>query len=281
MKRKIGSSLLLMRLRSAALAWAAVGALGAVGVAHAGLFDDDEARKAILELRSRIAQNDEATKARLTELSTQIAQLREQNQQLVEQLQALRRSLLELNNHIESVRAESAKLRGSDEQLARELSELQRRQRDVVQGIDERMRRLEPIKVSLDGEEFLADPQEKQQFDDALGLLKGGEFDKAAQALGQFLRRFPASGYADSSRLWLANALYGKRDYKEAIAAYRAFVAAAPKHPKAPDALLAAANSQLESKDRAGARRTLDELVKTYPQSETAKAARERLAALK
>ena len=278
MKRSIGSGRLRMRLRSAALAWAAV---GAVGVAHAGLFDDDEARKAILELRSRIAQNDEATKARLTELSTQIAQLREQNQQLVEQLQALRRSLLELNNHIESVRAESAKLRGSDEQLARELSELQRRQRDVVQGIDERMRRLEPIKVSLDGEEFLADPQEKQQFDDALGLLTGGEFDKAAQALGQFLRRFPASGYADSSRLWLANALYGKRDYKEAIAAYRAFVAAAPKHPKAPDALLAAANSQLESKDRAGARRTLDEWVKTYPPSETAKAARERLAALK
>lgn len=260
------------------LAWSA---WAAVGIAHAGLFDDEEARKAILELRSRVAQNDEATKARLADLSSQLAQLKEQNQQLLEQLQVLRRSLLELNNQIEAVRAESAKLRGSDEQLARELSELQRRQRDVVQGIDERMRRLEPIKVSLDGEEFLADPAEKQQFEEALGLLKGGDFDKAALALGQFLRRFPASGYADASRLWLANALYGKKDYKEAIAAYRGFVAAAPKHLKAPDALLAAANSQLESKDRPGARRTLDELVKTYPQSEAAKAARERLAALK
>ncbi len=256
-------------------------AAGAVSASHAGLFDDEEARKAILDLRGRVAQNDDATKARLAELTSQLAQLREQNQLLLEQLQALRRSLLELNNQIESVRAESAKLRGSDEQLARELSELQRRQRDVVQGIDERMRRLEPIKVSLDGEEFLAEPQEKQQFEEALSWLKGGEFDKAAQGLGQFLRRFPSSGYADSSRLWLANALYGKRDYKEAIAAYRAFVAAAPKHVKAPEALLAAANSQLESKDRPGARRTLDELVKTYPQSDAAKAARERLAALK
>jgi tol-pal system protein YbgF len=95
------------------------------------------------------------------------------------------------------------------------------------------------------------------------------------------LRRYPGSGYADSARFWAANALYGKRDYKEAVLALRSFVNAAPRHPRAPEALLALANSQAEMKDRPGARRTIDELMKTYPQSEAAQAGKERLATLK
>lgn len=42
--------------------------------------------------------------------------------------------------------------------------------------------------------------------------------------------------------------------------------------------MLSIANCQIELKDTAGARRTLDELVKAYPQSEAAVAAKERLA---
>ena len=41
------------------------------------------------------------------------------------------------------------------------------------------------------------------------------------------------------------------------------------------------ANSQAEMKDTRGARRTLDELVKAYPQSEAAQAGKQRLATLK
>jgi TolA-binding protein len=82
-------------------------------------------------------------------------------------------------------------------------------------------------------------------------------------------------------RFWLGNALYGKRDYKEAIAAFRAFVTAAADHPRAPEALLALANSQAEMKDPRGARKTLDELLKSDPKSEAAQAGKERLASLK
>ena len=96
-----------------------------------------------------------------------------------------------------------------------------------------------------------------------------------------FLRRYPGSGYADSARFWLGNALYGKRDYKEAIVSFRAIVNNAPDHPRAPEALLAVANCQVETKDTKGARATIAELIKTYPKSEAAQAGRERLAALK
>jgi tol-pal system protein YbgF len=95
------------------------------------------------------------------------------------------------------------------------------------------------------------------------------------------LARWPTTGYGASATFWLGNALYGKRDYKGAVTAFRALVKASPDHPKAPEALLALANSQAEMKDPRSARRTIDELLKAYPDSEAAIAGKERLASLK
>lgn len=53
-------------------------------VAQAGLFDDDEARKAILDMRQRQDQSEERQKVRLTEA----------NAQLTEQINQLKRSCL-------------------------------------------------------------------------------------------------------------------------------------------------------------------------------------------
>ena len=239
----------------------------AAGAAQAQLFADDDARKAILDLRSRLAQSDEQARARQAELN--------------EQLQTLRRSLLDLNSQLEASRAEMARLRGTNEQLQREVSELQRRQRDLGQAVEDRLRKLEPQKVTLDGREFHADPEEKRQYEEAIALLRSGDFDKAAQAFTVFLARWPASGYAAPARFWQGNALYGKRDYKEAINAFRMFLAKAPEGERASEAMLAIANSQAEMKDKPGARKTLEELIKTYPKSEAAVAGKERLAALK
>ena len=244
------------------------------GSAHAGIFDDEEARKAILDLRNRITQNDEQAKARLAELATA-------NSQVVEQLTALRRSLLEMNNQLEAMRAEQAGLRGANEQLARDVAELQRRSKDVGQAMDERLRKLEPLKVAVDGDEFLADADEKRAYDDAMAMLRSGDFDRATVVLSAFLRRYPTGGYVPSVRFWLGNALYGKRDYKEAIATFRVFATASPTHQRAPEALLALANSQAEAKDIKAARKTIDELLKAYPKSEAAVAGKERLASLK
>jgi len=249
--------------------------LAAVGVAvacaalsaQAALFEDDEARKAILDLRNRV-----------TQLETQQS---EQTKQLRDEIQQLRRSLLDANNQLESLQADLARLRGQNEQLARDVSEAQRAQKDIAQGVDERMRKLEPQKVVVDGKEFVADPDEKRQFDDAVAPLRNGDFAASAAALGSFMKRYPSSGYMDSARFWLGNAQYGKREYREAIASFRSFVAAAPSHPRAPEALLAIANCQIEMKDLKSAKRTLDELVRVYPQSEAAQAAKERLVTLK
>lgn len=235
--------------------------------ANAALFEDDEARRAILDLRGKQQSTEELLRTRLTELNQSAEQMR--------------RSLLDLNAQLEALRSDNARLRGQQEQLMRDVAELQRGQKDIAQGVDERMRKLEPQKVTLDGKDFLADPEETRQYDAAIKLLRGGDFAGASTALGNFVRSFPRSGYIDAARFWLGNALYGKRDYKASVDTFRAFLAAAPQNPRAPEALLAVANTQVEMKDSKAARATLNELLKTYPQSEAAVAAKERLASLK
>jgi tol-pal system protein YbgF len=235
--------------------------------AQAQLFPDNEARRAIVELR---AENEAQKKL-----------LAEQNRDLAEQISQLKRSLLELNNQIEALRGDLARQRGSNEQLARDLAEVQRRQKDVAQAVEERVSRLEPQKVTFDGKDFMADAEEKRSYDEAFALVRSGDFTGAVGGLSVFLRRYPQSGYADAARYWLGNAHYGKKELREAIAAFRGFIAMSPEHPRVPEAMLAIANSQAESKDVRGARFTLAELVKLHPTSEAAQAARERLAVLK
>jgi tol-pal system protein YbgF len=241
--------------------------------AQAQLFPDNEARKAILELRA----NDEQINKRLAELTASNKALQEQLQQLL----PLRSSLLELNNQLEALRADMARQRGANEQLARDVAELQRRQKDIAQGVDDRIRKLEPQKVAVDGKEFLADADEKRLYDEAFAFIRSGDFPNAVTAFNNFSRRYPASGYLDSVRFWAGNALYGKREYKEAITMFRTFMANAPDHSRVPEAMLAVANCQAEMKDNNGARATLADLLKKHPQSEAAQAGRERLAGLK
>ena len=244
------------------------------GPARAGMFDDEEARKAILDLRSRIQATDDNSRSKQGELVSA-------NAALLEQVAQLRRSLLDLNSQLEAQRADAAKLRGGQEQLARDLAELQRSVKDVAKSLDDRLRLLEPQKVTVDGQEFNAEPDEKRTHDLAMAALRGGDFDKAALALAAFLQRYPTTGYADSAHFWLGNALYGQKSYKEAVAAFRALVTSAPNHPRAPEALLAIANCQIEMKDNRSARKTIDELVKAFPTSEAAVAGKERLGSLK
>jgi tol-pal system protein YbgF len=234
---------------------------------QAQLFPDNEARGAILELRQRVEAQRVQTERQLEDL-----------RRAVEENAQLRRSLLELQTQIESLRGEVARLRGQDEQMVRELAEIQRRQKDVAQGVEERLRKFEPTKVTVDGREFVADPAEQRDYDAALAVFRKGEFPAAQTAFTEFLRRYPQGGYRPSALFWLGNAQYANRDYRGAIANFRALIQQAPDHARAPEAVLSIANCQIELKDNAGARKTLDDLVKAYPQSEAASAAKERLA---
>lgn len=238
--------------------------------AGAALFEDEEARRAILEIRQRLDGQRAPAETQARELKT----LTEDNQQL-------RRALLDLQSQIETLRAEQSQLRGDRDLALRELAETQRRIKDLAQSFEERLRPLEPITVTSEGAEFTAQPAEKREFEAALARFRAGEFAPASTALADFIRRYPQSGYTPSALFWLGNAQYATRDYKEAIQNFRTLSTAAPNYPRLPDALLSMANCQIELKDVKAGRKTLEDLTKKYPQSEAAEAARERLARLK
>ena len=325
----------------------------ATATANAGLFEDDEARKAILELRQRLEgvrlyaegvnqkgetlrqsvellqQNMDAVRQGINALrigaDNDRAELKQGGGRATEEVAILRRSLLELQNQIEQLRSEAAQMRGVNEQLLRELSDGQRRQKDNAQalderfrataqgfderfrvtnqglderfrattqglderlratalGMDERFRAVEPVKVNLDGREFMAEQAEKRDFEAALVLFRKPDFAAAKTAFFDFLSRYTRSGYAPSALFWLGNAQYATRDYTGAMVNFRALIANAPDHQRTPEAVLSVANCQLELKDVRGARKTLQDLVSAYPKSEAASAAKERLALLR
>ncbi|WP_394789622.1 tol-pal system protein YbgF [Rhodoferax sp.] len=256
------------------LAAVAMGCWLAMAGAQAGVFDDDEARKAILDLRQRVDSSRQATETANQRLAEDIRRSSEDNAQL-------RRSLLDLQGQIDNLRGDLAQQRGANEQLARDVTEVQRRLKDQAQGVDERLRKFEPSKVTLDGKDFTADPAESRDFDAALAIFRKGDFASAQTSFTGFVKRYPQSGYNPSALFWLGNAQYATKDYKDAIGNFRALLTAAPDHPRAAEAALSIANCQMELKDSRSARKTLEDLVKAYPQSEAASAAKDRLAKLK
>ncbi len=245
--------------------------LFAAGSANAGLFDDEEARKAILDLRQRVETVRQEADQKVTE---QVRRSNDENAQL-------RRSLLDLQNQIEALRADQARLRGQNEQMVRDLADTQRQQKDAAGLMEQRIRKFEPTKVSADGVEFLAEPAEKREFEAALAVFRKGDFAASQTGFVDFLRRYPQSGYAAPALFWLGNAQYATRDYKEAVVNFRSLLTLAPDHVRAPEAVLSIANCQIELKDTKSARKTLEDLIKAYPQSEATVAAKERLARLK
>ena len=75
----------------------------------------------------------------------------------------------------------------------------------------------------------------------------------------------------------MGNAYYARKDYKSSITAQRALITTYPDSSKVPDALLNIASAQSDLNDNASARRTLEELIGKYPQSEASTKAKQRL----
>ncbi len=231
--------------------------------AHAALFEDDEARRAILDLRKKFDIQAEEIK---------------KNSDDIKQFQS---NLIEQQNLFENLRNEIQRVRGEKEELTQELRKQQAAAQALSLGVDERLRKLEPVKVKLDNQEFLADPAEIRFYEAAVASFRKGEFAVASEGFIDFNKRYPTSGYVVMSLFWLGNSQYANREYKDAIKNFNNLLAKDPDHARAPDAMLSVANCQLEMKDVKSARKTLDDLMKKYPQSESAAAAKERLSKLK
>jgi len=127
-----------MRLRLA-LATLAVWAALLAGAAHAALFDDEEARKQIIQLRNQAEARQKSLEERLSVIDAKLGQMDSSGQNRVVDLAQL----------IESLKQDMAKLRGQLEVLANQTETLERRQKDLYVDLDNRLRRIEQTQTQL------------------------------------------------------------------------------------------------------------------------------------
>lgn len=267
--------------------------------AHAGMFDDEEARKQIVQLRGQMADTQRALDQRVAELEAQ----------------AKNRSIIDLFNQVETLKTEFARLRGQIELLQNEMENTQKRQRDLYVDLDGRMRKLEaqaasaaaaaaatpaiasmppggagsaPVNPTDAGRGsptavVVAPPApvdpvaEQRAYDQGLEHFRAGRFAESVTAFQIFNRTFPRSTLVPSAQYWIGNSLYATRDFRGAIAAQRELIARYPDSAKASDALLNIASAQSELGDLQAARATLQEVAGKYPSTEAGAKAKQRL----
>src|SRR5690242_19726530 len=93
-------------------------AIALMAPAHAGIFSDDEARKAILDLRAKVDAFNDLHAKKLESLQTSL------------EAKADKRALLDIVNQIEAMHQEMAQLRGLVEVLTNNQEKSQKREQD-------------------------------------------------------------------------------------------------------------------------------------------------------
>jgi tol-pal system protein YbgF len=210
------------------------------------LLSDDEARKAILDLRKTLA-------------STQ----------------------LELQGQIERLKSENAQLRGQIENLQKQSEELIASQKTNYKDLDARLSKFEPQTLEIEGVTGTIQPGEKAAYDEALAAFQAGQLKKADAGFTGFVRKYNASPYLPLALYWLGNTKYALKEYPGAITQLQTLIKTYPKHPRIPAAMLTLGNCQLESGNKTAARKTYGDLIAAYPDSEVAAEARQMLARAK
>ena len=224
---------------------AAIIFLGATNNAWA-LFSDDEARKAILDLRKSLA-------------TTQ----------------------LELQGEIDKLKAENAELRGKIENLEKQGEDISTSQKTYYQDLDTRLGNFEPRTATIEGVSGTVQPGEKKAYDDALKAFQAGNLKKADEAFSAFANKYPKSPYLPLALYWGGNSKYANKDYAGAISQLQSLIKRYPNHPRIPAAMVTLGNSQLESGNKIAAKKTLNEIIAKYPDTDAAKDAQQLIAGTK
>jgi tol-pal system protein YbgF len=252
------------------------------GQAHAGLFNDDEARAQIQQLAARISALEATTK-----------QQGDANSQQAETLKQQTRTMLDLQSQIDGLNTQLRNQLGQNEDLAHALQDAEKRQKDFYIDLDTRLRRFESGEAAapqaapaasaaiatVTAEDDIA--QGDRAYEAAHRLFKAGKHQDAVAAFDDFLKKFPDSVYAPYAYYEMGNAYFVLADYQKALDSYQVLAGKYGASPKAADAMLGMADCYTERKEAASAKKVLKQIIAKYPGSEAAAAAAKRLPALK
>jgi len=119
--------------------------------------------------------------------------------------------------------------------------------------------------------------QEQAAYEKAFNFLKQSHYDHAIEGFQEYLTKYPEGELADNAQYWLAETFYVSQRYQTAVVEYQKLLSGYPASLKYPDALLKIGYSQYELGDRQQARKTLEQVMRKFPDSTVARLAAKRL----
>ncbi len=251
-----------------------------VGVANAAIFDDDEARKKILEVERVNKEQDAAMQTSISALQKTQADIEAR----LGNIEAIVKGqgISDLLAQIEQLKLDLNAVKGQLEEANHALEVADQRQKDLYVDTDGRLRKLEGSTASAVGPapiEGSADAELKA-FADAQTLNNTGKFKEAFDAYENFLKVYPSSTRTPEALYGLGYSQYSLKNYNAAISTQQKFLTQYPDHPKVPEAMFNMANSQIQLSDIESAKKTLSTLLEQHPNSEVAPSAKKRLTVL-
>lgn len=202
-----------------------------------------------------------------------------QLQQLQEEVAQLRGMLEEQQNEIQRLRQEGLeRYQDLDRRLAGGASGAPAAQSPSAAGaIDAKGAPTPPAAASQGQAPASSEPadpaKEKLYYEAAFDLIKAKDFDKASQAFGAFLRKYPNSQYAGNAQYWLGEVNLAKGDLQGAGQAFAKVSQAYPSHAKVPDSLYKLADVEQRLGNAEKAKGILRQIIAQFPGSSAAQLA--------
>lgn len=201
-------------------------------------------------------------------------------------------AVLHLLNRVEALQQEVQQLRGDLEVATHELDAMKTRQRELYTDFDQRLKDLssrpapaaqapEPEPAAAPAASVPPAGDDAQRYQDAFRLFKEGKYEEAIAGLRAYLEANPQGAYADNAQYWLAEAYHSMGRHKEALQEFNKVITNYPTSPKLPDAALKVGLAYYELADWARARKQLEQVAASHPNTTVAKLARARLDIMK
>ncbi len=117
----------------------------------------------------------------------------------------------------------------------------------------------------------------KDLYQQGLELYRQGKYQEAKKLFRTFIKANPTSTMAANAHFWIGDCEYKLSRFEEAILEYQKVISRYPKSNKVPDALLKQGFAFARLGDKESAKIILRKLLKTYPGTPQAKAAKKQL----
>ena len=119
------------------------------------------------------------------------------------------------------------------------------------------------------------------EYQKAFDLIKVGEYLAAEESLSIFIDLYSDTGFIDDAIYWLGESFYAQKKYNKALKEFKKITKEYPNSEKLVEAILKTGFTQFELGDVEKSIKTLNQLIKSYPDSSSSRLAKEKLNSIK